>query len=73
MTTGFLGIACPDSDGTSATAVPRSAFEVVARECVAQGMSVEETVGFGEDLPIRENAKEEGRLKNRRLEVFITR
>ena len=40
---------------------------------MAQGIRVEETVGFGEDLPIRENAKEEGRLKNRRLEVFITR
>ena len=45
----------------------------VAAVLRAKGIPVRLTMGFGQDLPIRDNHYEDGRQKNRRVEIFISR
>jgi flagellar motor protein MotB len=39
----------------------------------ALGLTVAQTFGFGQAVPIRDNATLDGQEKNRRVEIFIAR
>jgi phosphate transport system substrate-binding protein len=45
----------------------------VAAELTSQGLTVAQTFGFGQAVPIRDNATLDGQEKNRRVEIFIAR
>ncbi|HTD36328.1 MAG TPA: phosphate ABC transporter substrate-binding/OmpA family protein [Candidatus Limnocylindrales bacterium] len=58
-------------DANRALSIARA--ESVKRELISQGVNVKEATGFGDALPIRDNATEDGRQKNRRVEIFLAR
>jgi outer membrane protein OmpA-like peptidoglycan-associated protein len=45
----------------------------VAAKLTAQGVTVSQTLGFGQNAPIGDNATRAGREANRRVEIFIAR
>lgn len=64
-----------DSTGDPANNVRLSEHRArsAASELREQGIRVKEMLGFGQELPIRDNATIRGREKNRRVEIFLTR
>lgn len=69
----LAGFADSTGDPQSNVRLSENRAQSAARELEAEGIRVKDTVGFGQELPIRDNATEEGREKNRRVEIFITR
>jgi outer membrane protein OmpA-like peptidoglycan-associated protein len=45
----------------------------VAAVLASQGVAVAQTFGFGQVVPVGDNATREGREKNRRVEIFVAR
>ncbi|MBV8367490.1 MAG: phosphate ABC transporter substrate-binding/OmpA family protein [Candidatus Eremiobacteraeota bacterium] len=64
-----------DSTGThdANLVLSKGRAESVRRELISQGVEVKRATGFGDALPIRDNATEDGRQKNRRVEIFLSR
>jgi flagellar motor protein MotB len=66
-----------DNSGNAETnqALSLARAEAVKAELVSQGVSADRvaTQGFGEDRPIASNTTEEGRARNRRIELNVTR
>jgi len=69
----LAGFADSTGDPTSNAQLSDLRARAAARELRAQGIRVKETAGFGQQLPIRDNATVQGREKNRRVEIFLTR
>lgn len=69
----LAGFADSTGDPASNVQLSENRAQSAARELEAEGIRVKDTVGFGQELPIRDNATEAGREKNRRVEIFITR
>lgn len=69
----LAGFADSTGDPTSNASLSLNRANTVSKELQAEGIRVKDTVGFGQELPIRDNATESGREKNRRVEIFITR
>jgi len=69
----LAGFADSTGDAQSNVALSVNRARAAGRELEAQGIRVKDTMGFGQDLPIRDNSTEQGREKNRRVEIFITR
>ena len=44
----------------------------IRRELVKQGVYPKFNYGYGEQLPVASNQREAGKLKNRRVEVWLT-
>jgi phosphate transport system substrate-binding protein len=69
----LAGFADSTGDPASNVALSENRAQSAARELEAEGIRVKDTVGFGQELPIRDNSTESGREKNRRVEIFITK
>ncbi|MGP6156454.1 MAG: substrate-binding domain-containing protein [Vulcanimicrobiaceae bacterium] len=69
----LAGFADSTGDPASNLALSESRAQAAASVLEAQGIRVKETMGFGQQLPIRDNTTEAGREKNRRVEIFTTR
>ncbi|WP_136477199.1 substrate-binding domain-containing protein [Pseudomonas sp. DG56-2] len=65
---GF-GDAKPDPE--RASLLSRLRAMAVRRELARQGVTLREVVGMGDDLPVATNSDEEGRIRNRRVEVWV--
>src|SRR5216683_547368 len=62
-----------DSTGTNAinVALSKSRAKAVADQFVPRGLDVGLSTGFGSALPVASNATEDGRQKNRRVEIWL--
>ncbi|MNP78057.1 Outer membrane porin F precursor [compost metagenome] len=43
----------------------------VRRELAREGVAPREIIGLGNELPVAANTAEEGRIRNRRVEVWV--
>jgi phosphate transport system substrate-binding protein len=69
----LVGFADSTGDRSTNQRLSENRANAAAAELEAQGIAVKDTLGFGQELPIRDNATEAGREKNRRVEIFLTR
>jgi phosphate transport system substrate-binding protein len=69
----LVGFADSTGDRSTNQRLSENRATAAATELDAQGIAVKEKFGFGQDLPLRDNATEPGREKNRRVEIFLTR
>jgi phosphate transport system substrate-binding protein len=69
----LVGFADSTGDRGTNQRLSENRAKAAASELEAQGIAVKDTLGFGQDLPIRDNGTEAGREKNRRVEIFLTR
>ncbi len=67
----LVGFGDPKSDPARAELLSRLRAMAVRRELAKSGVIFRETIGFGEQLPVAANSADEGRLKNRRVEVWV--
>ena len=63
------------SDGQGAPAqnltLSQQRASLVADQLRARGLPVDSTLGFGADMPVADDSTEDGRLRNRRVEVWL--
>jgi phosphate transport system substrate-binding protein len=69
----LAGFADSTGDPQANLVLSENRANAAAKELEAEGIRVADTVGFGQELPIRDNSTEAGREKNRRVEIFISR
>jgi phosphate transport system substrate-binding protein len=67
----LIGFADNQGDPATNIAVSKKRADAVAALFTARGLPPGKVAGFGAELPIADNSTEEGREKNRRVEVFI--
>jgi phosphate transport system substrate-binding protein len=67
----LVGFADNQGDPAQNIAVSKKRADAVAALFTARGLPPGKVAGFGSELPIADNNTEEGREKNRRVEVFI--
>ncbi len=67
----LLGFADNQGEAQANTTLAKQRAEAVAGVFSRRGLPPGQVVSFGSDLPIADNATEEGRQKNRRVEVFL--
>jgi phosphate transport system substrate-binding protein len=67
----LIGFADNQGDPAANSAVSKKRADAVAALFTARGLPPGKVAGFGSELPIADNSTEDGREKNRRVEVFI--
>ncbi|MBV9949457.1 MAG: OmpA family protein, partial [Myxococcales bacterium] len=67
----LLGFADATGSRAENLALSEQRVGVVADQLRARGLHVELARGFGADMPVSDNATEEGRERNRRVEVWL--
>jgi phosphate transport system substrate-binding protein len=59
------------ADRFKAWAISRARADTVAAQLRARGLDVIAVRGFGADMPVADDTTEEGREKNRRVEIWL--
>jgi phosphate transport system substrate-binding protein len=67
----LLGFADDGNNPGAELALSKERATVVAQELIRRGVSPRAVTGFGDYLPVASNASEEGREKNRRVELWL--
>ena len=67
----LVGFGDPKSDSARAELLSKLRAMAVRRELVRQGVVLREVIGLGDELPVAANDADEGRIKNRRVEVWV--
>lgn len=67
----LVGFADNQGDPAANIAVSRKRADAVAGIFAARGFAPGKVAGFGSELPVADNSTEEGRERNRRVEVYI--
>jgi len=67
----LFGFTDDRGDDRANAVLSRKRAEVVARALEARGVHSQQVHGFGEALPVASNATDEGRNRNRRVEVWV--
>ncbi len=70
---GVMLVGFADSTGSPASnlKLSKDRAQAVAKVMGPQGITPVSILGFGQELPVADNASEEGREKNRRVEVWL--
>ncbi|HKS13277.1 MAG TPA: phosphate ABC transporter substrate-binding/OmpA family protein [Pseudomonas sp.] len=67
----LVGFGDPKETPGRAALLSRLRAMAVRRELARAGVEVREVTGFGDDLPVAGNDQEQGRQRNRRVEVWV--
>ena len=67
----LVGFGDPKSKADRAKLLSRLRGLVVSRELGNSGLMPREVIGFGDELPVAANNADEGRQKNRRVEIWV--
>ena len=67
----LVGFGDAKSDPARAALLSKLRAMAVRRELVKSGVVMREIRGFGADMPVAANTADEGRIKNRRVEVWV--
>jgi phosphate transport system substrate-binding protein len=67
----LVGFGDAKSDPARADLLSKLRAMAVRRELVKNGVVLREVRGFGAEMPVAANSEDEGRIKNRRVEVWI--
>ncbi|CAM3014331.1 substrate-binding domain-containing protein [Pseudomonas plecoglossicida] len=67
----LVGFGDPKATPGRAALLSRLRAQAVRRELARDGVEVMEVAGMGDELPVADNDLEQGRLRNRRVEVWV--
>ena len=67
----LVGFGDPKSDPERAALLSKLRAMAVRRELAKQGVLFREITGLGSELPVAANDQDSGRIRNRRVEVWV--
>lgn len=67
----LVGFGDPKGEPERAALLSRLRAMTVRRELAKRGVVIDQVLGLGDELPVADNADEQGRLHNRRVEVWV--
>ncbi|WP_044872875.1 phosphate ABC transporter substrate-binding/OmpA family protein [Pseudomonas sp. LFM046] len=67
----LVGFGDPKADPQRAALLSKLRAMAVRRELAKGGVALREVTGLGDELPVAANTAEEGRIRNRRVEVWV--
>ncbi|MFZ6044910.1 substrate-binding domain-containing protein [Pseudomonas sp. CR3202] len=67
----LVGFGDPKADPQRAALLSKLRAMAVRRELAKGGVNLREVTGLGDELPVAANTAEEGRIRNRRVEVWV--
>ncbi|GFM80067.1 membrane protein [Pseudomonas cichorii] len=67
----LVGFGDAKNDSARATLLSRLRAMAVRRELQKNGVTFREILGFGDEMPVAGNDADDGRIKNRRVEVWV--
>jgi phosphate transport system substrate-binding protein len=67
----LVGFGDPKSDPERAELLSKLRAMAVRRELAREGVLFREITGLGSELPVASNDQDDGRIRNRRVEVWV--